>query len=189
MEDSVSLFLETGSREAFERLAREWLPSLRRFLFVHLGADLHACEEVQQEILLVLWEKLAGFDGRSQFSTFLYRLARNKAIDHIRRIQRHRRHQVSLDGDGELEAGQLSSDPRLDPLESLVRTDTAQRLFLLLLELPLADRELLHFREVEQMSEKDCSLILKLPVGTLKSRLHRIKKKLYQQLNPEGDRP
>lgn len=174
------------SRQEFESLAQQWLPSIRRFLYLQLGADTYACEEVQQEILLALATNRAGFNGRSQFSTFLFQLTRNKAIDYLRREGRRRRQTVSTDGELDLDSMGFSSDASADPLEVLVRNETMERLFALILELPRADRELLHLREIEQVSEKECSMILGKPLGTLKSRLHRIKKKLFQQMNPEG---
>jgi RNA polymerase sigma-70 factor (ECF subfamily) len=134
---------------------------------------------------LALLGNLSGFNGRSQFSTFLYRLVRNKAIDYMRRQRRHSSMTVPME---EGESQELSS-PSEDPLDSLVRKDSADRLFALILKLPLADRELLYFREIEDMGEKECSAVLGKPVGTLKSRLHRIKKKLFQQMMEEGVRP
>lgn len=182
-EDSVSRYRRTEARDDFDAMAKQWLPTIRRFLSVHLGPDREGCDEVQQEVLIALTRNLAGFTGGSQFSTFLYRLVHNKAVDHIRRESRHRRRHVSLQQDVDPDSG-LPGTP--DPLETLVRDNSADRLVALLWALPAGDRELVHLREVEGLSEKECSLILGRPVGTLKSRLHRIKKKLYQQMK-EGD--
>jgi DNA-directed RNA polymerase specialized sigma24 family protein len=66
-----------------------------------------------------------------------------------------------------------------------VKENTADRLLALLGTLPARDRELVHLREVEGLGEKECSVLLGQPVGTLKSRLHRIKRKLYLQMMEE----
>lgn len=183
-DESVARYRETGSREDFEAFARQWLPSIRRFLYVHLGADLQACEEVQQEVLVALVRNLAGFGGKAKFSTFLYRLVHHKAVDYLRKEGRHRRRTLSLDTDAGFEAFE---DGDGDPVDTLVRQDTARRLFAHILALPPGERELLHLREIEEMSEKECSVILGVPVGTLKSRLHRLKKKLFDTMTKEGD--
>jgi len=182
-EDSVSRYRRTQAREDFDVMAKQWLPSIRRFLYVHLGPDPQECEEVQQEVLIALMRNLAGFSGGSQFSTFLYRLVHHKAVDHIRRQSRHRRRNLSLEQDADRELP-LAGTP--DPLETLVKDNSVDRLMALLWTLPVRDRELVHLREVEGLGEKECSLILGLPVGTLKSRLHRIKKKLYLMLMEDG---
>jgi RNA polymerase sigma-70 factor (ECF subfamily) len=148
---------------------------------LQLGTDRDACEEVQQEVLISLVANLAGFNGRSRFSTFLFRLVRNKAIDHQRRHMRHWRLRQHLEDEQTIPAGS-----QLDPLESLVQKESAERLFGLILQLPLADRELLYFREIEELGEKEVSVLLGKPLGTLKSRLHRIKKKLFLQMEEGG---
>lgn len=183
-EDSATRFQRTQSREDFEAMAKEWLPSIRRFVYVHLGPDAQGCDEVQQEVLIALMRNVAGFSGASQFSTFLYRLVRNKAIDHIRREARYRRRNVSLDQGIDASAAVLATGE--DPLETLAKGNTADRLWALIWRLPAQDRELVHLREVEGLGERECSQILGQPVGTLKSRLHRIKKKLYQRMVEEG---
>lgn len=164
-------------------MATQWLPSIRRFLVVHLGPDAEACDEVQQAVLIALTRDLAGFNGGSKFSTFLYRLVRNKAVDHIRGQVRHRRHNRSLEREVDPASPLVGAG---DPLEALVRENTADRLLALLGTLPARDRELVHLREVEGLGEKECSVLLGQPVGTLKSRLHRIKRKLYLQMMEEG---
>jgi len=181
-EDGVSRYLRTQAREDFDAMAKHWLPSIRRFLVVHLGPDLEACDEVQQAVLIALTRDLAGFKGGSMFSTFLYRLVRNKAVDHIRSQGRHRRHNRRLD-DIDPASPLLGAG---DPLEALVRENTADRLAALLGTLPPRDRELVHLREVEGLGEKECAVLLGQPVGTLKSRLHRIKRKLYLKMTEGG---
>jgi len=183
-EDAAARFRRTQSRKDFEALAKEWLPSIRRFLYVHLGPDIRGCDEVQQDVLIALMKNLAGFSGGSQFSTFLYRLVRNKAVDHIRRESRYRRRNVSLDE--EVDPRSSPWEGGADPLDTLVRDNAMERLLGLLWTLPARDRELVHLREIEGLGEKECARILGQPVGTLKSRLHRIKKRLYQQMVEDG---
>ncbi len=179
-DDLVIRYKESGLQKDYEALVQRWLPSIQRFLRLQLGSDRDACEEVQQEVLVALVPNLAGFNGRSQFSTFLFRLVRNKAIDHQRRQMRYRKvHQP-------LEEEQLVPDRSEDPLDSLVQKESAERLFALILQLPLPDRELLYFREIEELGEKEVSVLTGRPLGTLKSRLHRIKKKLFLQMEEGG---
>jgi RNA polymerase sigma-70 factor (ECF subfamily) len=179
-DDLVIRYRESGLQKDYEALVQRWLPSIRRFLRLQLGSDQDACEDVQQEVLVALVPSLAGFNGRSQFSTFLFRLVRNKAIDHQRRQTRYRRVHQPLEDEQTLTAGSQ------DPLESFVQKESAERLFALILQLPLPDRELLYFREIEELGEKEVSVLTGKPVGTLKSRLHRIKKKLFLQMEEGG---
>lgn len=169
-------------REEFEAFARQWLPNLRRFIVMQLGKDREACEEVQQEVLVALYEGRGSFRGDAAVTTYLYRLARNKASDYLRKEHRRRRLFIELD---DAMAGPSGTAPE-DLSESAVREDQRERLWQEVERLSEAERSLLFLREIEGLSEKECAAILRVPVGTVKSRVSRIKKALYQRLG-EGE--
>jgi RNA polymerase sigma-70 factor (ECF subfamily) len=169
-------------REDFEPFAREWLPCIRRFAYVQLGGDPEACEEVQQESLIALYQGRDSFRGDSEFSTYLYRLVRNKAADHIRKERRRRRLLKRLDEESE----RRQASEAADPSETVTLHDENDRLWSLIQKLPERDRSIIFLREIEGLGEKESATILGIPVGTMKSRLHRIKKILYESML-EGD--
>jgi RNA polymerase sigma-70 factor (ECF subfamily) len=181
---------EGRDREDFESFIREWLPTIRRFLYVQLSGDAEACDEVQQEVLIALFTEFGAFRGESRFSTYLYRLVKNKAVDHIRRERRRRRLFIPFAVDDsrfeQVDPAHLSGRVPGDPSERAIRLDEHDRLWGLIMSLPERDRSIFHLREIEELSEEESATILGIPVGTIKSRMHRIKKALYERMQ-EGE--
>lgn len=81
---------KAGDKVAFDRLAAEALPILQGFLWRMIGHP-EDCEDLAQSALVKAWEKIARFDGRSKFSTWLVSIASRTAIDHLRAQKRWRR--------------------------------------------------------------------------------------------------
>jgi RNA polymerase sigma-70 factor, ECF subfamily len=79
-----------GDVDAFERLVRQFQPSVWRFLR-HLLDDAALAEDVTQETFLRLYQHLLGFGFRCKFSTWVFRVARNAGIDALRSRERHDR--------------------------------------------------------------------------------------------------
>jgi RNA polymerase sigma-70 factor (ECF subfamily) len=172
----------------FRELATRWLPTIRRFAFVLVGRDPSAVEEVEQDVLIALLQK-NNYRGDANFSTFLYSVVRYKALDFLRRRRREWRRYASLEeihgGRERLTAGQ--SQATESPEASFLRREAGQQVLELVLELPENERAILFLREFEELSVEDCARILKLPQGTVKSGLHRIKKKLYLRYQETND--
>lgn len=81
----VSAVAERRDREAFARLFDHFVPRIEAYI-VRLGADTATAEEVSQDVMLTLWRKAHLFDSsKSSVTTWLYRIARNRRIDAVRR--------------------------------------------------------------------------------------------------------
>jgi RNA polymerase sigma-70 factor (ECF subfamily) len=124
--------------------------------------------ELAQETFVRAYENLAKFESRSSFSTWLYRIAANLAIDFRRREGRH---QVLRGDDAETEINRLPS-PRGDSYQETVRTELSQRINGALKELTSEHRAVILLREVEGLSYDEISDVLQVPRGTVMSRLH-----------------
>ena len=169
--------LLSRSSQDFESLVRPWLSTIRRYAWVQLGNDWEGMEEVQQEVLIALATKKTRYDGNSQFSTFLFAMVHHKAVDYLRKRTRENRHRQTLsERDWEQRPELLDSR---SPVDELIRHEESKRLLELIMKLPLPDRNLIFLREVEDLGEKECARILGLALGTVKSRLHRLKRKLF----------
>lgn len=169
--------LLSRSSQDFESLIRPWLPTIRRYAWVQLGHDWEGMEEVQQEVMIALATKKALYNGSARFSTFLFAMVHHKAVDYLRRRSRENRHRQAL-SEQDWEQRPEFLDSR-SPVDELIRSEDSQRLLDLIMKLPLDDRNLIFLREVEDLGEKECSKILGMALGTVKSRLHRLKRKLF----------
>ncbi len=130
--------------------------------------------ELAQETFVRAYENLSKFESRSSFSTWLYRIAANLAIDFWRREGRH----VVLRGeDAENEIRRLPSDTG-DSFKTASRKELSARLTAALEELTPEHRTVILLREVEGLSYDEISEALNCPRGTVMSRLHYARNRL-----------
>jgi RNA polymerase sigma-70 factor, ECF subfamily len=124
--------------------------------------------ELAQETFVRAYENLDKFESRSSFSTWLYRIAANLAIDFWRREGRH----VVLRGeDAENELRRMPTE-RGDSYKAASRSELSARLSNALEELTPEHRAVILLREVEGLSYDEISEVLQIPRGTVMSRLH-----------------
>lgn len=155
-----------GEREAFEALVGRHADRLYAVV-VRFCGDAHEAEEITQEAFLRAWRSLPRFEGRSQFFTWLYRIAINEAK---RRGDRRRTHATA----GSLDvAGVEIPDWRDAPQRRAERQDLQRALERAIAALP-ADRRLpLILRDVEGLSTAQAAEVMGLGEAAFKSRLHR----------------
>ncbi|HLW69457.1 MAG TPA: sigma-70 family RNA polymerase sigma factor [Candidatus Binataceae bacterium] len=124
--------------------------------------------EIAQEAFVRAYQSLGKFEERSSFSTWLYRITANLAIDFRRREGR----QVVLRGEeGENELGRIPSGTG-DSFTEAARGELGQRLSAALKELTPEHRAVILLREVDGLSYDEISEVLDCPRGTVMSRLH-----------------
>ncbi len=149
--------------------------------------DRAAADDLAQEIFIKAYFSLPRFKARSEFGTWLYRIAVNHAKDHLRKI-RSRSRDVSIEDIGEQRLAPVDKSQ-----EDVQTTEERRALVLAALErLPDKYQIILTLRDIEGMSYEDISRILDLSPGTVDSRLHRARQKLRQRLTsslnlPGGD--
>jgi RNA polymerase sigma-70 factor, ECF subfamily len=139
--------------------------------------------ELAQETFIRAYQNLAKFEFRSSFSTWLYRIAANLAIDFRRRAGRH----VVLHGDdAESELGRLPN-PRGDSFSETSRRELSQRIKGALKQLTPEHRAVILLREVEGLSYDEISEVLQCPRGTVMSRLHYARNRMREILKDLGE--
>jgi RNA polymerase sigma-70 factor (ECF subfamily) len=133
-------------------------------------------QDAAQEALLRAFVKLDTFTGSSAFYTWLYRIAVNVAIS-----GRRRRAHCSLDDSVELKARSERSDERL------LREERARQVQEALQSLTAEHRTMLVLRELDHWDYEEIADILRMPVGTVRSRLHRARLELRARLSSVND--
>lgn len=139
--------------------------------------DRHAAEDVAQEVFMVIFEKLSTFDPtRCRFSTWLFTITRNKSINYLRKKQ-----PVSIDSQ-EI-ASTTNPDDTLDQQEFFQQMNAA------LNQLLTRQKRAFVLAEFENLSYDQIAQIECVSIGTVKSRIHRAKKKLRKALeNMTGEK-
>lgn len=165
-----------GQREAFGLLVQRYQDRLYNGI-AHVTATAEDARDVLQEAFLQAYLKLATFQRSSAFFTWLYRIAFNAAVSGRRKT----RPSVSLDVFRE-EAGQQLSDPQAAPAAQAEQQEQAQGVRAALQTLSAEHRAILVLREMDGCSYEEIAELLGLPVGTVRSRLHRARLQLKDQL-------
>jgi RNA polymerase sigma-70 factor (ECF subfamily) len=124
--------------------------------------------ELAQETFVRAFENINKFESRSSFSTWLYRIAANLAIDFRRREGRH----TILRGEDAENEIQRMPAPRGDSFLEASRNELSKRISGALKELTPEHRAVILLREVEGLSYDEISEVLQVPRGTVMSRLH-----------------
>ncbi len=130
--------------------------------------------ELAQETFVRAFQNLPKFESRSSFSTWLYRIAANIAID----FRRHAgRHSILRGEEAEAEIGRLPSSHG-DSFRAVARSELSHRIQEALKELTPEHRAVILLREVEGLSYDEISEVLQCPRGTVMSRLHYARNRL-----------
>jgi RNA polymerase sigma factor (sigma-70 family) len=173
----VAAVAERRDREAFTRLFDHFAPRLQAYL-QRLGADAAMAEEIAQEALVALWRKAAQFDpAKSSVGTWLYRIARNRRIDRLRRDKPEM--MEGVDGIAEpADETDLERHIDIQQREEAVRAA--------LVSLPEEQLALVRLAFFDGLSHSQISERTGLPLGTVKSRIRLAFSRLRRTLEAGG---
>ena len=164
------------SSQAFGELVEKYQARLYNSI-AHLF-DPRDAEDIVQDAFVKAFQKLSIFRGTSSFYTWLYRIAFNTAVSY----QRRHKPTTSLDQKKET-IGDYLPDKHDRPDEWLEKKERAEKIQQALHLLNEEHRTILILREYEEMSYETIAEILKIPVGTIRSRLHRARICLKDAIN------
>lgn len=171
-----------GERRAFEELVRRHRRPLVNHLYRHVASE-EAASDLAQEVFLKVYLSLSTFDPTYRFTTWLYRIASNCAIDHLRKKQPLT---CSLHSGG---AGERSPDADATlaghepgPHDVLRLRELQQRLEAAVASLPPDFRQLILLRHRVHRRYDEIARITELPIGTVKNRIFRAREMLRHRL-------
>jgi len=161
-----------GVAGAFEDLVAAMGPRLFGY-FLRQGASHALAEDLSQHVFLRLVQALPRYRPSGRWEAYCLRIARNLWIDHHRRRGRF---QVVAEAEDE-------ADPGPGPLDLAAKGDRAAHLRRLLAAQEDSVRELLELTVLQQLPYKEVSLMLGIPIGTVKSRVHYALRKMREQIH------
>lgn len=165
-----------GESAAFGELVTRYQDRLFNTL-VRVCGDVEEARDVAQEAFVQAFVKLESFQGKSAFYTWLYRIAFNTAISRRRR----RKPTASLD-EARDAAGVEPADPDAQPEANLERAEQAVQVQAALATLSEEHRTVLVLREIDGRDYETIGQMLDVPVGTVRSRLHRARLQLKEEM-------
>ena len=162
-----------GDGNAFAALVDRYGGRLHAMLLHLAGGDQDLAAELTQEAFVRAYANLEQFAGASSFYTWIWRLARNRALD---LLARKRPRNLDLEP-----LGAIAADA--GPGAALADADQRAAVHRALAELPAEQREILLLREFDGLDYERIAAALDLPEGTVKSRLNRARTALRERLS------
>lgn len=169
---------QKGDQAAFAWLVESYQGPVYR-LALRMGLSPADAEEAAQNAFLAAWRGLPSFRGEAKFSTWLYRLASNAAVDVLRQEKKY-------ENQWDIEDLQRP-DAAPSPQEQVERQDARQAVRQAMAALPAEFRQVLVLRYLQEMSYQEIAQALALPEGTVKSRINRAKGQLKALLAESGN--
>ena len=173
----------SGRSESFEELVRRYQRPITGYVFRMLG-DYESSLDVSQEVFIKVYNSLAKYSSEYKFSTWLYRIAHNAAVDHLRRnsITAQSLEAENADGTFELQIESRAATPEQDHERSEWRSEIEVVVELL----PPAYRELITLRHGRDLSYDEIAEVTGLPLGTVKNRLFRAREMMREKFIERG---
>lgn len=173
----VALRARGGDLDAFRTIVEMFQDRVMRVMVSVLRCDRALAEDLAQEVFLRVWKGLPTFGGEVRFLAWLHTIASNVAISEYRRRRAQKRDKTTLSIDQPLAgtddlfltpAGREQAPPdRAHHQEFLARVRSCVQ------ELPDEFRAAVVLRDMESLSYDEIAVVLDLPIGTVRSRIHR----------------
>ncbi len=172
-----------GRSESFEELVRRYQRPITGYVFRIVG-EYEAALDVTQEVFIKVYNSLAKYSSEYKFSTWLYRIAHNAAVDHLRRNSVPQQSLEAENADGTFE---LQLESRLaSPEQNHERSQWRSEIEVVVELLPAAYKELIVLRHGQDMSYDEIAEVTGLPLGTVKNRLFRAREMMRNIFTERG---
>lgn len=172
--------MAAGDSWALDELYARHGRALLGFLVAHLHDNRALAEEVLQDVMLAAWNHARNFRGESKVRTWLLVIARNRALNVLRRRSPHL---------VELHEDYTTYDEDTSPIDRVQRQMQGQVLRRAIDTLPAHHKEILVLVFYQQLTGAEVAQVLGISEGTVKSRLHRAREALRRALQMMGEDP
>ena len=173
--------VKKGDQSAFEDIVVLFQSRIYQHCYRMLG-NAHEAEDIAQEAFIRAYVNIHSYDDRRKFSTWLYRIATNLSIDRLRKRKPDYFLDAEIKGTDGLDMySQLATDARL-PEEEVQGMELEKMIYQEIANLPPIYRSIITLRYLEEFSLKEISEIMDLPLGTVKTRIHRGREALRKKL-------
>lgn len=172
-----------GRPDGFEELVRRYQRPITSYVFRMLG-DYESALDVTQEVFIKVYNSLTKYSAEYKFSTWLYRIAHNAAVDHMRRnsITPQSLETENADGSYQIQIESRGASPEQDRERSEWRTEIEA----VVRCLPTAYRDLILLRHARDLSYDEIAEVTGLPLGTVKNRLFRAREMMREMFIEKG---
>lgn len=174
--------LRNGRESAFRSLVERYQGLVLNCVF-RFVREKETAQDLTQEVFLEVYRSLPGFRGEAQLSTWIYRIAVARSLNHLKAMKRQKRFAfvTSLFGDGP-DHVEVAAGASEDPVAVLENKERARVLDAALNTLPESQRVAFTLSKVEGMSYQEIALVLNVSVSSVESIIHRARVRLRSEL-------
>ncbi|MGG1243220.1 hypothetical protein BSBH6_03499 [Bacillus subtilis] len=173
--------VKKGDQDAFADIVDIYKDKIYQLCYRMLG-NVHEAEDIAQEAFIRAYVNIDSFDINRKFSTWLYRIATNLTIDRIRKKKPDYYLDAEVTGtEGLTMYSQIAADGVL-PEDAVVSLELSNTIQQKILKLPDKYRTVIVLKYIDELSLIEIGEILNIPVGTVKTRIHRGREALRKQL-------
>lgn len=170
-----------GNQNAFGEIVDLYKNQVFQICLRLLG-NRHEAEDLAQEAFVRAFVNIQSFNLKMKFSTWLYRIATNLCIDRLRKKKPDYHLDAEVAGTEGLDLYSQIAAGIMMPEEELESLELQESIQAVISKLPEKYRSVIVLKYIEELSLKEISEILDLPVGTVKTRIHRGREALRKQL-------
>lgn len=171
-DEEIILIVRSSDKEVYAEIIKRYQTKLMRYASYILNDD-HMGADVVQEGFIKAYINLNGFDTKKKFSSWIYRIVHNEALN---MLSKHKK-QVPMNDEVEYDSG-------IDLEDNYIKSELISRAHHCLKQIPIIYKEPLSLFYLEEKSYEEISDILRIPVGTVGTRVNRARgmmKKLCQK--------
>ncbi len=170
---------QDGNESAYLQIVGRFKDRLFNFIYRFVG-DADQADDLVQDTLIKVYTHRHSYREIARFSTWIYTIAGNLARTELRKRKRRATFSMSTLGIGDKDYEIPSEDE--SPTKHLEEAQTEQDIRRALAQLPLNFRTVIILRDVQELSYEEISKIMKIPLGTVKSRVNRARLRMQEVL-------
>ena len=161
-----------GSEKALEELVRRYLPLIYNFSKRYAG-DQDNASDITQEVFIKVWKNLKKFDTNKNFKSWLFTIAKNTALDWLKKRQAVPISLLREFQEDEDFWGNIADPNQISIIEEIYQNSISQNLALAIEKLPLKYSSVINFYHTQGFNFREIAGFLKEPINTIKSRYRR----------------
>lgn len=173
--------VKKGGQSAFEDLVMVYQNKIYQHCYRMLG-NAHEAEDIAQEAFIRAYVNIHSFDNKRKFSSWLYRIATNLSIDRLRKRKPDYFLDAEVKGTDGLDMYSQLESEESSIVEEVESNELQRYIHNEISQLPPKYRSIIILRYLEEFSLKEISEILEIPIGTVKTRIHRGREALRKRL-------
>src|SRR5215210_989610 len=175
----------SGREDGFEELVRRYQRPIVAYVYRMVG-DYDAALDLAQEVFIKVYNSLGRYRPEFKFSTWIYRIAHNAAIDHLRRVGAARIEEMEVEGEGGTSFEKPLASKAPTPEQETERGERRAEIEEVVAQLTPAYRELIVLRHSHDLSYDEIAEVTALPLGTVKNRIFRAREAMRELLVARG---